>query len=748
MTRWKSMLLLIFISLLTCGCGGGGSKPPTVAPETETPEGPNGPNNPGGPSGPDNPDGPTPTDNIGLTTRPANSDCLAMTQSGTGTVSTERAFPALNLGGIITGLYQAPNDTSRWYATLKSGSIVMFNNDDAVSSVTPITGEPSVDDRSEGGLLSMAFHPDFGSAGNRLVYLSYTATINETGMESRITRYVLGADNSLSSPLQILSLVQPADNHNGGNIVFGPDGYLYIGFGDGGGGGDEFGNGQNPQTFHSKILRIDVNNGSPYVVPTTNPYFGSSTNLNEIYAQGFRNPWRFSFDRVTGELFVADVGQHAWEEVNTVDPAQNFGWPITEGNHCYNADTCTTTGLTPPLFEYNHDIGCSITGGFVYRGSAIPELQGRYIYGDWCMTGAHSFLPSNPAGTRSAIPATGDTPDNVTTFGEGLDGELLIGTAGGGVFRFIRTGVTTEPVVPEHLTEHPCIANAAMHQLSSGVMPYSINNPLWSDGTTKQRFFAIPDTSTITVDSRGDFIFPVGSVLIKNFLHDNRLIETRFLMHHEGGWGGYSYEWNEQGTDATLSTGAHTRVVDENYTHIFPSSTQCFQCHTQAANVMLGPETAQLNRNQLYESTGITGHQLDTLEYVGLFTADLSSNQRSRVLPALDDTTASTESRARAYMHSNCSGCHQPDGFPSHMDLRYDTALAETGICNIAPTAGELGISGARLLLPGDVDRSILYQRMARRDSVQMPPLATGVLDTTALNIVAEWIESLSGCND
>jgi glucose/arabinose dehydrogenase len=260
----------------------------------------------------------------GLTERPANPSCVADSGAGTGSVSTQRAFPRLELGDTITGLYQAPNDSSRWYATLKSGSLVWFENTAGVTAVTPIAGEPTVNVQSEGGLLSMAFHPAFGTGSNRRVYLSYTATAG-TGMVSRITRYDLGTDNRLSNPLLILEQAQPAANHNGGNIGFGPDGYLYIGFGDGGGSGDTYENGQNPQTFLSKILRIDVDGGTPYRVPTSNPYHGSSTHLPEIYAQGFRNPWRWSFDRDNGQLIVADVGQNRWEEVNLVEPGRNYG---------------------------------------------------------------------------------------------------------------------------------------------------------------------------------------------------------------------------------------------------------------------------------------------------------------------------------------------------------------------------------------------------------------------------------------
>jgi len=686
----------------------------------------------------------------GVATRPHNSSCVALALSTPAATSAITAFSALHFDSTITGIYQPPADDSHWYVTTQAGVLATFDNDDAVAAYTRVSGVPTVNDRGEGGLLSMAFHPLF--ATNRQVFLSYTTDTSEHSMVSRVTRYTLTTDNRLTDAVVFIEVVQPATNHNGGNIAFGPDGYLYVGFGDGGGADDQFGSGQNPATWLSKMLRInvdqpDVGAGTPYSIPTENPFINRTGYKPEIFAQGFRNPWKWSFDRVTSQIIAADVGQNLYEEVDVVEPGKNYGWPITEGLHCFNADSCNKNRLADPIFEYSHDDGgCSITGGFVYRGSAIPALYGKYLYGDYCASGVKGFAIDDPQQTQLIVAAS---PGGITTFGQANNGEILVGTANGELYRIVNNNAPTM-TIPQTLSTHPCIADAATQQLSEGVIPYDVNSPLWSDGADKSRFIALPDDKTIHVADDGDFSFPVGSVLIKQFSHAGKPVETRFLMHHDSGWAGYSYEWNAEGTDATLSTTAHTKTIDSGYTHIFPSSAQCFQCHTDATHVALGLETAQLNRNFTYVSTdtntSITANQLDAWQHIGLFDAALSTTNRNRSMPALDDTSASVEQRARAYLHSNCSGCHRPGGYPDYFDLRFDTPLASTGICNVAPAAGDLGISGAKLLAPGNAELSVIFQRMNRRDAKQMPPLATGVVDAAAVEVVGEWINGLSGC--
>jgi glucose/arabinose dehydrogenase len=226
----------------------------------------------------------------------------------------------------------------------------------------------------------------------------------------------------------VLIVKQPFANHNGGQLAFGPDGYLYIGMGDGGAANDPFGNGQKPDTLLGKLLRIDVESGArPYMVPSSNPFVGREGVLPEIWASGLRNPWRFSFDRHTGNLFVADVGQNKYEEVNfrssSSKGGENYGWNVMEGMHCFRSKTCDSSGLVLPVVDYNHKAGCSVTGGMVYRGTAIPSLDGTYLYADYCSGRIWGLRKSNGHWISTEL---ADTELSISTFGEDEAGEIYV----------------------------------------------------------------------------------------------------------------------------------------------------------------------------------------------------------------------------------------------------------------------------------------------------------------------------------
>lgn len=250
---------------------------------------------------------------------------------------------------------------------------------------------------TEQGLLGLAFHPDYEANG--YLYVNYTNLDGDT----RIARFATGADGlpDPASELVLIAQDQPAANHNGGMVAFGPDGYLYIGLGDGGGANNEFGNGQNLETLLGTLLRIDVNTGDPYGIPADNPFLNTPGARPEIWAYGLRNPWRFSFDAATGDLFIADVGQNSYEEINWQPGAstggENYGWPAMEGMHCVT-DGCDPAGFVMPVAEYDRDGGCSVTGGYIYRGAAFPALTGAYLFGDYC-TGRIWSLHQDAAAT-------------------------------------------------------------------------------------------------------------------------------------------------------------------------------------------------------------------------------------------------------------------------------------------------------------------------------------------------------------
>jgi len=329
------------------------------------------------------------------------------------------------------GLAHAGDGSGRLFVVEKVGRIRVVQ--DGVLLATPLL---DISDRvgseeSEQGLLGLAFHPDYGQNGR--FFVNYTDRQGNTV----VSRFSMVAGWDLDSPpaadpgseMPLLKIEQPAANHNGGHLAFGPDGYLYIGTGDGGASGDRYGNGQNGATLLGAMLRLDVDNGEPYTIPADNPFVGDSDVRDEIWAIGLRNPWRYAFDRLTGDLYIADVGQNLYEEVN-LQPAglaggRNYGWPIMEASHCFPADLdCDRTGLTLPLLEYDHSQGCSVTGGYVYRGAEFPGLQGVYLFGDYCS--GKIWGVATQAGTQPRMVELATADVRLSSFGEDERGELYL----------------------------------------------------------------------------------------------------------------------------------------------------------------------------------------------------------------------------------------------------------------------------------------------------------------------------------
>ncbi|HUF50564.1 MAG TPA: PQQ-dependent sugar dehydrogenase [Longimicrobiales bacterium] len=286
----------------------------------------------------------------------------------------------------------------------------------------------------ERGLLSMAFDPDYAATG--LFWVNYTDRDGDT----RVVRYRVAASPDVADPAsatQVLHVAQPYSNHNGGLVMFGPDRMLYVGMGDGGSAGDPLGHGQNRATLLGALLRIDVKAGSPYAIPSDNPFRTPADGRPEIWAYGLRNPWRFAFDSATGLLFIADVGQNAWEEINVrpaAAPGLNYGWNVMEGAHCYRSLMCARDGLVEPVHEYGRGDGCSITGGFVYRGRRLQGVQGHYFYSDYCQGWLRSFRVQDGRAVDHREWPVGAL-GQVLSFGQDAAGELYVLSASGRVFR-------------------------------------------------------------------------------------------------------------------------------------------------------------------------------------------------------------------------------------------------------------------------------------------------------------------------
>jgi glucose/arabinose dehydrogenase len=351
-------------------------------------------------------------------------------------------LPTLSLTPVASGLGSAlyvtapPGDTDRIFVVQQSGAIRVLRHDSLLA--TPFLAVTTSFDGAERGLLSMAFHP--GYATNGFFYIDYTAP----GGALTIARYRVSADPNVADPSSaqiLLSIPHSANaNHNGGLVIFGPDGDLYIGTGDGGGGGDPLGSGQDSTKLLGKILRIDVDGAFPYAIPATNPFVGRS-GADEVWAYGMRNPWRFSFDRTTHDFYIADVGQNAYEEIDFApagDPGgHNYGWNTMEGLHCYSPMTgCNMSGKVLPVYEYGHGPECSITGGYVYRGTRYPALAGRYFFGDYCAGWVRSLTIRGGVATN-VVDHTAEfgTVANLTSFGEDARGELYITSGNGQVYR-------------------------------------------------------------------------------------------------------------------------------------------------------------------------------------------------------------------------------------------------------------------------------------------------------------------------
>lgn len=613
-------------------------------------------------------------------------------------------------------------------------------------------------------IYGFCFHPKYPDNG--FIYLMNNGPMSADNKQNRITRYTIQkqTDGQLKAVDEFVILEWDSNGHNGGDLAFGPDGYLYCPTGDGTSDSDPLETGQGLNDLLAVMLRIDVDRPSadrPYSIPADNPFINVPDARPEIWAYGFRNPWRMDYDHERNQLWLGQNGQDLWEQVYLIRRGENYGWSVQEGSHpFYSQRPKGNEPIVAPIVEHHHSESRSLTGGIVYRGSSLPELNGTFIYGDYS-TG--KIWGVRHDGTRVTFrQELADTTLQIAGFATNHAGDLLIVDHAGGFYRLEPMPPQEPTVFPRLLSETGLFASVSDHRLLPGVIPYSVNAQLWSDGAHKERWLAVPGDEKIDYTSTRGWNFPNGSVLVKSFALEKaagqpetrRWIETRLMVRQQNEWVGYSYRWNDEQTDAELLDQAGMDDVfdikDANadggvrkQPWHYPSRAECMVCHSRAVNYVLGLSEVQMNRVHDYGSEQV--NQLQMLSELGMFKQSLPKpiNEMSKLADPHDDS-ADLNQRALSYLHANCSNCHvEAGGGNAQFSAEIDAKPEQQRLLDAKPVHTTFGLTDARLIAPGAPDRSLLLHRISRRGHGQMPPLATSEVDTRAVALIREWIQSM-----
>lgn len=624
-------------------------------------------------------------------------------------------------------------------------------------------------------LYAVTFHPQFET--NRRMYVCYIIG-NDLEDGTFVSEFTVdgAAEPQLIGDSERVIIRWWAGGHNGCCLKFGPDGMLYISTGDGGAPSppDPLMAGQDVSNLLSCILRIDVDRpGSEqaYTVPADNPFVGMQDVRPEIWAFGFRNPWRMSFDPATGDLWVGDVGWQRWEMVYRVERGGNYGWPIMEGPQPAVPDAKRGPApVLPPIMSHPHSEAASVTGGFVYRGEKFPELRGAYVYGDF-QSGRLWGLRMDGAkvGWHAEL---AQTPLQLVGFAEDRDGELLLidYQRSHQLYRLeVNEPVVADREFPKLLSETGLFENVQEQRPAAGVRPYGINAEKWSDRASSERWMAIPGTQPVHYRAPDQWEFPDGSVLAKTISLETlshaqpvrTRIETQILHRESGTWRPYTYLWNAEQTDAELvpAAGAFRSVVMKDphrpnepleMRWRVPARSECQMCHNpwvEHKTTIMGFQSAsplafsfaQLNRGRESAES-----QLKTLLSEGWLDGYQPADCETG--PAFADPYGQdpVDRRARSWLHVNCSHCHQPHaGGTALIELTFETPFEQMKLAEAKPTQGAFGIRNARLLVPGDAASSVLHYRIAKSGGGRMPRLGSDLVDVEGVQLIREWIESL-----
>jgi uncharacterized repeat protein (TIGR03806 family) len=671
-----------------------------------------------------------------------------------------RAFPQVQFKEPVF-MAQDPSSDRFMVAEYTPGLIYSFRPSDK-------TGKKDLFLDMKRGISAFSFHPKYKENGYVFVFSHLDPKVKGK-QQSRVSRFQLepGSDPPKVRPDSETVIVEwPASGHNGGEAIIGPDGYLYITTGDGTSGSDRNDTGQSLDDLLSVMMRLDVDHpsaGRNYSIPKDNPFINVPGARPEIWAYGFRNPWRFSFDPRTGQPWVGDVGQDIWEMIELVSRGSNHGWSVMEGTHVFHPNAKRgPTPIVPPVVEHHHTEARSITGGYVYQGAKFPELRDYYLYGDYQYGKMWGFRYDPRTKKVSAQEEIADTTVKMASFGMGRDGSFYaVDYDRGQIFELERQPpAPPQAPFPRKLSETGLFTSVAKHEVAPGVIPYSINAPFWSDGAHKERFFAVPGDGKVTFHERNAWDFDDGTVTVKSFALDmeegnpasRKRIETRIVVKQGERWVGYTYLWNDKQTDATL---VEARGTDKTYTikersgktrkqvwH-YPSRNECMFCHSRAAGFVLGLNTGQMNRAHNYGAQ--EDNQLRTLSHIGMFKKPLEKTPSTYMAyPDPFLSGADLNQRAKTYLHVNCAMCHVSDGGGNSMiELGYRTPLARSHAVNEAPMHDTFGIADAKLIAPGDAQRSVLFHRVNVRGQGQMPPTSSNRVDEAGAKLLREWIDQM-----
>ena len=621
------------------------------------------------------------------------------------------------------------------------------------------TSEPVL--TMENLIYGFCFHPQYEQNGH--LFVISNGPHRDAAKKNRISRFTVSRDGSgtVLKDSELIILEWESNGHNGGDLAFGPDGFLYCPTGDGTTDSDPLQTGQGLNDLLAVMLRLDVDHPDadrPYSIPADNPFRDTPGARPEIWAYGFRNPWRMDFDRSTGQLWLGQNGQDLWEQVYLIGRGENYGWSVQEGSHAFYPERPRgTEPIVAPVAEHHHSESRSLTGGVVYRHPKHPELNGCFLYGDYSTGKIWGIRHDGRAVTFHRELA--DTTLQIAGFGISHDGEVLVVDHGGGIYKLEPNPARPADPFPTKLSETGLFDSVAAHQLKPGIVPYSVNAPFWSDGAIKARWMAIPGEETIDYTTSRGWNFPNGSVLIKSFSLEKEpgnpesavRIETRLMVRLQNEWAGYSYRWNEQQTDAELvgkegrsetiplhQSGTGTPLSQ---TWHYPSRAECMVCHSRASNYVLGVCELQMNREHDYGDQ--TENQLDRLSRLGYFSKPLSEPAAAR--PALTDPydeQADLQLRARSWLHANCAGCHvEAGGGNSRFSAEFTASLDQQLLIDATPVHNTFQLTDARLVSPGKPEQSVLLHRISQRGQGQMPPLSTSIPDHRAVAMIRQWIQ-------